>query len=183
MDEKKYDENDTEIIDEETTEDVEVDEDIETLEDEAEEIEAEIVDENNEVDELKSTLVRLQADFNNYRNRVNKEKAQTIKFATESLVEKLLPILDDFDRAIDSCKEDPSIVEGFSLIRAQMLKVLEGQGLEIIESDGVEFDPNLHNAVVMEESDEKSGIITETFQKGYKLGDRVLRASMVKVSK
>lgn len=185
VEDKKYDENDSEMVDEEI-----VVEDEENKAEETEETqESEVINEtgeasdSDEVEELKSALIRLQADFNNYRNRVNKEKAQMVKFATGSLIEKLLPVLDNFDRAIESCEDNPSIVEGFSLIRADLMKTLEGQGLEEIKSDGEVFDPNLHNAVVMEDYDGESGIITETFQKGYKLGDRVIRASMVKVSK
>lgn len=186
VEDKKYEENDSELVDEEL-----VVEDEENVTEETEEntVKEAEVDETNEAsssdeaEELKMALIRLQADFNNYRNRVNKEKAQMIRFATESLIEKLLPVLDNFDRAIESCVDNPSIAEGFSLIRADLMKTLEAQGLEEIASDGAKFDPNLHNAVVMEDYDGESGIITETFQKGYKLGDRVIRASMVKVSK
>ncbi|MDO5718806.1 MAG: nucleotide exchange factor GrpE [Tissierellia bacterium] len=138
---------------------------------------------NEELEDLKSTLMRLQADFNNYRNRMTKEKADIIRYASQSLIEKLLPVLDNFNRAIESCKEDESIREGFSLIEKDLIKILEDEGLEEIKADGKEFDPNFHNAVVMEESDQPSGTVIETLQRGYKLGDKVLRAPMVKVSK
>lgn len=185
VEDKKYDENDSEMVDEEIVVEDEENKAEETVETQESEVinETGEASDSDEVEELKSALIRLQADFNNYRNRVNKEKAQMVKFATGSLIEKLLPVLDNFDRAIESCTDNPSIVEGFSLIRADLMKTLEGQGLEEIKSDGEVFDPNLHNAVVMEDYDGESGIITETFQKGYKLGDRVIRASMVKVSK
>lgn len=184
VEDKKFDDNNSEIVDEELVVENEENKTEETEETQESEVdETEEASDSDEVEELKSALIRLQADFNNYRNRVNKEKAQMVKFATGSLIEKLLPVLDNFDRAIESCVDNPSIVEGFSLIRADLMKTLEGQGLEEIKSDGEVFDPNLHNAVVMEDYDGESGIITETFQKGYKLGDRILRASMVKVSK
>ncbi len=155
--------------------------DSEEVELQEEKAEAEAVSE--EVDDLKSTLIRLQADFNNYRNRVDKERSQTLQYATESLVTKLLSVLDNFDRALGSCEESPSIQEGFCLIKQELLDILGKEGLKEIEADGKQFDPNFHHAVITEESDEESGMILETFQKGYMLGDRVIRASMVKVAK
>ncbi len=134
-----------------------------------------------EIEDLTNTLARLQADFINYRNRVEKEKSDVHKYATFSLMEKLLSVLDNFDRAIDASTADSETLEGFELIRKELFNIMSSQGLEEIDSTGF-FDPNLHNAVLAEPSEKESGEIIETLQKGYKLGDRILRASMVKVS-
>ena len=141
-------------------------------------------DVSNDYEELKNTLVRLQADFNNYRNRVNKEKQSLVKYATEGMITDILSVLDNFDRALGPESEDESEYnKGFRLIRKELFDILQKNGLEVIESDGKVFDPNLHNAVVMEESDLGEGIVIETLQTGYKVGDKVIRPSYVKVSK
>ncbi|MEB3429923.1 nucleotide exchange factor GrpE [Citroniella saccharovorans] len=141
-------------------------------------------DVSNDYEDLKNTLVRLQADFNNYRNRVNKEKQSLVKYATEGMITDILSVLDNFDRALGPESEDESEYnKGFRLIRKELFDILQKNGLEVIESDGKVFDPNLHNAVVMEDSDLGEGIIIETLQTGYKVGDKVIRPSYVKVSK
>lgn len=141
-------------------------------------------DVSNDYEDLKNTLVRLQADFNNYRNRVNKEKQSLVKYATEGMITDILSVLDNFDRALGPESEDESEYnKGFRLIRKELFDILQKNGLEVIESDGKVFDPNLHNAVVMEESDLGEGIVIETLQTGYKVGDKVIRPSYVKVSK
>lgn len=150
--------------------------------------------ENLKILEITNQLQRLQAEFMNYKKRTNKEKENTIKYANESLITKLLPILDNMDRAFDNINElkssdesnerDLSFYEGFTLIRDEFINVLKGQGLEEIESDGKEFDANYHHAIYMEESDEiESNHVIETLQKGYMINGRVLRPAMVKVSK
>ncbi|MDO5689913.1 MAG: nucleotide exchange factor GrpE [Tissierellia bacterium] len=136
-----------------------------------------------ELEEMKSALVRLQADFNNYRNRVDKEKTAMVQYATESLVIKLLSVLDNFDRAQLSCEENPGLMDGVAMIKQELLGILAGEGLTEIASDGAIFDPNYHHAVVMEDSDLPSGTVIETLQKGYTMRDKVIRPSMVKVAK
>lgn len=151
------------------------DEDIEISEDHVE----------DEIEDLKNSLIRLQADFNNYRTRSQKEKAETIKNASADLISEILPVLDNFERAFIAVEEadiNPEILEGFKLIEKELINILKAQGLEKIDSDGKEFDPNFHQAVVTEKSDEGSGIILETLQKGYMLNEKVLRPSIVKVS-
>lgn len=177
-----------EVKKEEVKEEVDQDMDTQNLEVEEEKAndqEKEVKEEVklDEKDELKATLVRLQADFNNFRTRAEKEKKDLRKFATMSLVEKLLPVLDNFDRALGLETEDKNFLEGVKLIQKELLGVLEKEGLKEIESTGKTFDPNFHNAVMTEESEENENLVIETYQKGYMLDDKVIRPSMVKVSK
>lgn len=160
--------------------------------DQKEEIEEEIIDAEIVDDEKDSSndneyiekYQRLMADFANYKQREEKSKADFKKFASSSLIEKLLPVLDNFDRALkDKDPEDP-FVKGVIMTRDELLKTLKNEGLEEIASDGEKFDHNLHHAVMTEESDTvEEDYIIETFQKGYTLNGKVLRPSMVKVSK
>lgn len=160
--------------------------------DEEDYIEAEIVDdeeddkasETDEVNEYQERYQRLLADFENYKKREEASKADFKKFAQSSLIEKLLPVIDNLDRALEKADEDDAFVEGVIMTRKELMKILENEGLEEIESDGCEFDHNIHQAVLAEENDEvEENHIIETFQKGYKLNGRVLRPAMVKVSK
>lgn len=155
-------------------------------------IEAEIVEDeekeaakkpSDEVNEYQERYQRLLADFDNYKKREEANKADFKKFASSSLVEKLLPVIDNLDRALAKADENDAFVEGVVMTRKELLKVLENEGLEEIPSDGCEFDHNIHQAVLAEDSDEvESNHIIETFQKGYKLNGRLLRPAMVKVA-
>lgn len=139
----------------------------------------------DEIEDLKNSLLRLQADFSNFRKRSEKEKEDTIKFASEGLITALLPILDNFYRAFDAAQAqgvEGDWLEGFALIQKDLIQVLESKGLEEIEATGQAFDPEYHQAVLTEPSDGESGIVLETLQKGYKLRDKVIRPSIVKVS-
>jgi len=124
---------------------------------------------------------RLQADFDNFRKRTQRENEEFKAFATAGLISELLTIEDDLDRALDSAKEENDFVIGVRGIRQNLMKVLESKGLTEIPTDG-EFDPNCHEALCVEESD-TDGDIAEVFQKGYRLGNKVLRYSKVKVTK
>lgn len=155
-------------------------------------IEAEIVEDDekeaakkpsDEVNEYQERYQRLMADFDNYKKREEANKADFKKFASSSLVEKLLPVIDNLDRALAKADENDAFVEGVVMTRKELLKVLANEGLEEIPSDGCEFDHNIHQAVLAEDSDEvESNHIIETFQKGYKLNGRLLRPAMVKVA-
>ena len=159
-----------------------------------EETEDEILDEENSAEEeidateqeildLKSSLSRIQADFINFKNRTQKEKAQSIALANEGLILRLLPVIDDLERALDQKNCSNEFSEGISMIYKNMIEILKGEGLEEVPSVGEPFDPNFHHAVVMEDNDElESNHIIETLQKGYVLNDKVIRPSMVKVS-
>ena len=159
------------------------------------EIESELA-ETEDVEELKRALAeekekaenylanwqRAQADFINYKRRTEQEKEETIKFANSTLMLSLLPILDDFERALNSILPEvaePGWLEGVRLIERKMKASLEAQGLSQIEALGGKFDPHLHEAV--RQGKGKEGIIVEEIQKGYKLHDRVIRASRVVV--
>ena len=167
----------------------------ETEENEEDFIEAELVDEDdeagenlkdekNEDNEYKDRYQRLLADFTNYKKREESQKEDFKKFASSSLIEKLLSVLDNLDRALDKADSEDPFVKGVMMTRAELIKILQNEGLEEIESDGVEFDHNFHQAVLAEESDTvESNYIIETFQKGYTLNGRVLRPAMVKVAK
>ncbi len=128
--------------------------------------------------------MRLMADFQNYKKRVEKEKSDIFAFANEKIILDILNVLDNFERAILQGSSDDKFLEGMNMVLKQQNQVLINAGVEEIKSNGEEFDPNMHNAIMMEESgDIESGKITETLQKGYLLKGKVLRPSMVKVKK
>lgn len=130
---------------------------------------------------------RAAADFSNYRKRAEKETSEFSKFANSTLIARLLPVLDDLDRAFQTVPEDLrdlTWVDGVMLISRKLRAILEAEGLKAIEALGKPFDPNFHEAVIHEETDKADeGIVTGELQKGYMLGDRVLRPTMVKVAK
>lgn len=164
-------------IREETTEEVE---NKESDQNSSEEVENKV---NSEIEELKNQLLRLQADFVNYKNRTEREKSNSIILANEGLILKLLPVLDNFNRAFAHVNLGDDAVKGFVMIKDQFESILKSEMVEEIESDGATFDPNLHNAVMTESKEGvESGIVIETFEKGYKIKDKVIRPSMVKVS-
>lgn len=164
-------------IKEETTEEVE---NKESDQNSSEEVENKV---NSEIEELKNQLLRLQADFVNYKNRTEREKSNSIILANEGLILKLLPVLDNFNRAFAHVNLGDDAVKGFVMIKDQFESILKSEMVEEIESDGATFDPKLHNAVMTESKEGvESGIVLETFEKGYKIKDKVIRPSMVKVS-
>ena len=124
---------------------------------------------------------RVQADFDNYRKRSQKEKEDYKAFATADLLSDLLTIVDDLDRALEHNKDDNDFVTGVKGVRKNLMKVLESKGLKEIDTSG-KFDPNYHEAFGMVEAD-TDGDIAEVFQKGYSIGSRVLRTAKVKVTK
>jgi molecular chaperone GrpE len=138
-----------------------------------------------EKQDLTNTLVRLQADFDNYRKRMEKERDQARHLGVEHLVEQLLPVLDGFDRAL-AAHDDPAYEDyrkGFELIRKQLWDLLAKQGVHRIESVGKEFDPNIHHAVEhVPTNDYPDGAVIEEFQPGYIFHNRVLRPAMVRVA-
>lgn len=138
-----------------------------------------------EKQELMNTMVRRQADFENYRKRVEKEREQDRHRGAETLVEKLLPVLDAFQRAL-SVQDDAGYAEyrkGFELIYRQLWEALAKQGLERIESVGKEFNPHLHHAIERTETSEHpDGTVIGELQPGYVFHGRVLRPAMVRVA-
>ncbi len=155
--------------------------------------------EGNEVEELKSKIqeledkyVRANADFDNIKKRMEKEKNQAVSYAHEVFARDLLPIIDALEMALNSgeVKEDTDpkellekVKEGINLTIEQFRKVFEKHGIELVDIEG-EFDPNYHEAVMQIDSEDKnSGEILQVFQKGYKIKDRVLRPAMVSIVK
>lgn len=124
---------------------------------------------------------RLQADFDNYRKRSQKEQEEYRKYACSSIVSDLLTIVDDLDRALATAGEETDLVVGIRGVRSNLMKVLEANGLQEIPSEG-KFDPNLHEALCTVDGEEDD-MIAEVFQKGYTLNGKVLRYSKVKVTK
>lgn len=139
---------------------------------------------DKKIEELNAKYMRLMADFQNQKKRFDKEKADIHQFANEKIVKNLLEVLDNFERALDATKDaDPSLHDGMELIFKQLMAALEKAGVAEIKALGEEFDPNFHNAVMMEETDEyESNKVSEVMQKGYTLNSRVIRPSMVKVA-
>lgn len=149
-------------------------------EEKAEEKTEEKADDGNE------KYVRLMAEFQNYKKRVAKEKNDIREYATEKLVMELLPVLDNFERALAaSAEDDPAgYAKGMELIFTQMVTELQKSGLAEVEAEGQDFDPTKHNAVMTEENEElESGKVSKVLQKGYALNDKVIRPSMVAVTK
>ena len=139
---------------------------------------------DKKIEELNAKYMRLMADFQNQKKRFDKEKADIHQYANEKIVKNLLEVLDNFERALDATKDaDPNLHEGMELIFKQLMAALEKAGVAEIKALGEEFDPNFHNAVMMEETDEyESNKVSEVMQKGYTLNSRVIRTSMVKVA-
>jgi len=129
---------------------------------------------------------RSAAEFSNYRKRMDRERARQRQQLQMDLLRKLLPIVDDFQRALENVpddRQDLEWVEGVMLIERKLQNLLKEMGVETIAAEGEPFDPNYHHALLREESDEyPEGIVLEELQKGYLLEDRVLRPTMVKVS-
>ena len=124
---------------------------------------------------------RLQADFDNFRKRTQRENEEFRKYACSSIVGDLLTVVDDLDRALEHAGEETEFVKGIRGVRANLMKVLESSGLKEIPADG-KFDPEYHEALCTVDGDE-DGLIAEVFQKGYTLNGKVLRYSKVKVTK
>ena len=139
-----------------------------------------------QIEELTDRLKRNMAEFDNFRKRTEKEKTQMFETGAKSIVEKILPVVDNFERGLAAVTEEEKgspFVEGMEKIYKQMMTMLEEAGVKPIEAVGQEFDPNLHNAVMHIEDEEfGENIIAEEFQKGYTYRDSVVRHSMVKVA-
>jgi molecular chaperone GrpE len=130
---------------------------------------------------------RARAEFANYKKRVEKEQAEAYQHAAGRVIARYLDVLDDFDRAM---KDQPTEgeaaqwAEGISLIYRKLQNILDAEGVTRMEAEGQAFDPNLHEAVIHEDSEEHaSGHVTEVLRQGYKLGDRVIRPALVRVAK
>lgn len=135
--------------------------------------------------DLEDKRVRQLAEFENFRKRSEKEKSQMFEVGAKTVIEKMLPVIDNFERglmAVPEEEKDTPFVQGVELVYKQFLTTFEELGVKPIEAVGTEFDPNLHNAVMMVDDDElESGTVAEEMQKGYMYKESVVRHSMVKV--
>ncbi|MDY7046340.1 nucleotide exchange factor GrpE [Virgibacillus sp. M23] len=139
-----------------------------------------------EKDEIYQRMLRVQAEFNNFKKRTLKERDAERKYKSQDLIQELLPALDNFERAlqVEKTEATSSLIDGITMVYNQLKDALFSQGVEEIATVDEEFDPNLHHAVMQVEDEEKaSNVIVEELQKGYKLKDRVIRPAMVKVNK
>ena len=177
-DAKKMDEVLEEEVIEETSEvceDAEADEEAEA---QAEEKEA-----NPEDEALNERYLRLMADLQNFKRRTEKEKSDIYAFANEKIIGELLNVIDNFERAMASGNAEDNFYKGMEMILKQLLGVIEKAGASEIKALGEDFDPNFHNAIMMEDSTEyESGKVTGVLQKGYVLNNKVIRPAMVKVA-
>ncbi len=141
----------------------------------------------DKVDELNDKVLRQMAEFENFRKRTEREMTQSYERGQGNVLEKLLPVVDNFERgllAVPEEEKDGAFADGMNKIYKQLMKQLEDLGVTPIEAVGKEFDPNFHNAVMQADSDEyESGIVAQELQKGYMFHDTVLRHSMVAVTK
>jgi molecular chaperone GrpE len=138
---------------------------------------------DQKIKELTETLQRLQAEFENYKKRVDKENSDFKRCAKKDLVERMLPFLDSFELALKNRKANDTFTKGIELLYAQFYSILESEGLRKIDSAGKKFDPYKHEALLQEESDKEEGTILEELQKGYLLHDKIIRFAKVKVAK
>jgi molecular chaperone GrpE len=136
-----------------------------------------------ERDEYLNDLKRVAAEFENYRKRVLRDQESLVARAHERLVKELLPVLDDLERALAAAEEheEAKLEEGVRLVHRELKAALDREGLAEIETDGV-FDPHVHEALLSQPSEAEEGSVLEVLQKGYKLGDRVLRPARVVVA-
>ena len=141
---------------------------------------------DEKIEELTDRLTRQMAEFDNFRKRTEKEKSQMYEIGAKDIIDKILPVVDNFERGLDGVKEEEKndpFIQGMEMVYKQLMTTLEGVGVKPIEAVGKEFNPDFHNAV-MHVEDENFGenIVAEEFQKGYMYRDSVVRHSMVKVA-
>ncbi len=182
MNNKREEERDEQIAANQNSEQPQTDE---TVADDPELLKKQLEEEKEKADNYLKNWQRVQADFINYKRRTEQERAEQTKYANASLILKILPVLDDFDRAFASLPpqfQQMTWLEGIALIDRKLRFILEQAGVTPIEAQGQEFDPMLHEAVLFEEgADPKHGKVVAELQKGYKLHDRVIRPTLVKV--
>ena len=146
-----------------------------------------LLKEKERADQYYDRWLRLQAEFENTKKRLDRERIEAIKYASTDIIAKILPIVDDFDRAVEAVratKDIEALLKGVEIIRAEIDRILKQDGVERIEALGQPFDPHVHEAMMMVETDDHpEGTVVEELQPGYKLNGRLLRPAKVKVSK
>jgi len=176
-------ENDTQ---EQTTDTTQLEQESEQQQEANVEVGAEVEQLTKQLDEANNKLLRIQADYDNFRRRTLKEKEELAKYASSKLITNLLPSIDNFDRALAAAAATgdlESLSKGLDMIFRQLMATMEAEGLQAMNVVGEPFNPEFHQAVMTVESDEhEEGIVVEELQKGYVLKDKVIRPAMVKVS-
>ena len=157
--------------------------------DEAQKISADENEDDNlqaDLDRFRDLALRSQADFENYKKRAAREKDEAIKYANSALLEKLIPIVDNFELGLEAARaegEKSPVFSGMSMVLKQLMDFLKENGLQPIDATGQKFDPNLHEAITHEPSDEfPEGVVVRQTRRGYRMKDRLLRPSSVAVS-
>ena len=141
-------------------------------------------DQDEELEKMKDQFIRLQADFQNYKRRAEKDRINYMNMGLEKLALELLPVIDNFERAIDSAENQDPFYDGIVLIERSLVEVLNKFEIKEIDCLNKPFDPKFEHAVLLsEEEGVESGLVTEVLQKGYTIDGKVLRPAMVKVSK
>ena len=190
MKEKDMNINEEEVLNQETTENQEetvAQDSSETQEaDDSSEEKDPLTAAQEEIEQLKDKYLRSVAEFDNYRKRTLKERAELILNGGEKVISVILPVIDDMERAIENGAktDDPEVLrEGMTLIHQKFVKILEGQGVSLIDTDDADFDTDIHEAVAMVPGmgDDKKGKVIDCLQKGYKLNDKVIRHAKVAV--
>jgi molecular chaperone GrpE len=150
-------------------------------------LEAQLAQTKAELEKFRDLALRSSADLDNYRKRMSKEREEAIKFANSSFLERLIPILDNFEFGLEaarSASSPVSILEGMKMVQKQIQDFLSSAGIEMIDATGQHFDPQLHEAISQEESKQvPDGIVIRQLRRGYKLRDRLIRPANVVVSK
>ncbi|HLO11911.1 MAG TPA: nucleotide exchange factor GrpE [Pseudoneobacillus sp.] len=177
----------TNLENESKTETVETIEPVFAEDNETEAVQSSLLEEyQSKLEEADSRYLRLQADFDNFRRRTKIDFDAIEKYRAQNIISDLLPVLDNFERALQTQvdqEQAKSLLQGMEMVYRLLSEAIKKEGVETIEAVGKEFDPHLHQAVMqVEAEDSRSGMVLEEFQKGYKLKDRVIRPSMVKVS-
>ena len=152
----------------------------------AEQNHSEVEDLKKKLEELNQQYIRLAADFDNYRKRQAQERESLLKYGCENALKKMIEVLDNFERgekALEKVEDCQTVKDSFNLVHKQVIETLEKLGLEPIETEGKTFDPNFHDAVMQTpNNDVPEHTILNELQKGYKLGDKVLRPALVNVA-
>jgi molecular chaperone GrpE len=136
----------------------------------------------NQYVDIKNTLQRVYAEFQNYKKRTDEDKQRLVELSNEDLLKKILPVVDSLELALSHKKQDDDFSRGIELIHAQLIQVLEDEGVRRILSNG-KFDPKLHEVLMTENSQKEEGVILDEIQKGYFLGNKILRHAKVKIAK
>lgn len=175
------------ITDEETEINQNTEEDLDvntTIEENVMELRKKLDEKQKEANEYLQMAQRLKAEFENYKKRTDKEKNELIEYGQEKIILEILPVIDNFERALNSEGDLKALKEGIELVYRQFKTILDKCGVKEIDAEGLIFDPYKHHAVMQaEEEGRKENEIIEVFQKGYTLNDKVIRPSMVKVAK